>query len=90
MIVCSIRVNDLRAVRTTIPRPREKALWLMQSGDGHIGEFFNINPSATQKGRIANLEDYTDGLPICLCLPLQWLNECLDRDKWKDLRQHGQ
>ena len=56
--------------------------------DGHIGEFFNINPDATPEGRIANLEDYTDRLFIHLRLSFQWLNECLDRDEWKDLRQH--
>ena len=53
---------------------------------GHIGEFFNINPHATHKGRVVNLEEYTDRLPIRLYLPLQWFNECLGRDEWKDLR----
>ena len=48
---------------------------------GHTGEFFNINLNATPDGRIANLKDYTSHLPIRLCLPLQWLNECLDKDK---------
>ena len=53
---------------------------------GHVGEFFNINPNATPEGRVSNLEEYTDRLPIRFRLPLQWLNECLGRDEWKDLR----
>ena len=55
----------------------------------HVEEFYYINPNAAPEGRVANLEEYTDRLPIRLCLPLQWLNECLGRGKWKDLRQHG-
>ena len=53
---------------------------------GHIGELFNRNLNTIPEGRVANLEEYTDHLPIRLCLPLQWLNECLSRDYWKDLR----
>ena len=52
---------------------------------GHVGEFYNINPNATPEGRIVNLEEYIDHLLIRLCLPLQWLNECLGRDEWRDL-----
>ena len=37
---------------------------------GHVGEFYNINSNATPEGRVANLEEYIDRLPICLCLPL--------------------
>ena len=46
---------------------------------GHVGEFYNINPNVVPEGRATNLEVYIDRLPICLCLPLKWLNECLDR-----------
>ena len=53
----------------------------------HVGEFCNINPNTASEGRVANLEEYIDRLPICLRLPLQWLNECLGGDKWSDLRQ---
>ena len=56
---------------------------------GHVGEFYNINPNVVPEGRVANLEEYTDCFPIRLCLPLQWLNECLGRDEWKDLRQRN-
>ena len=56
----------------------------------HVGEFYNINPNAAPKGRVINLEEYIDRLPIRLCLPLQWLNEYLGTDKWKDLRQRDQ
>ena len=53
---------------------------------GHVAEFYNINPNVVPEGRVANLDKYTDRLPICLCLPLQCLNECLDRDELRDLR----
>ena len=37
---------------------------------GHVGEFYNINSDTAPKGRVANLEEYTDCLPIRLCIPL--------------------
>ena len=57
---------------------------------GHVGEFYNINLNFAPEGRVANLEEYTNHLPIRLRLPIQWLNECLGRDEWRDLRQCGQ
>ena len=56
---------------------------------GHVGEFYNINLNIAPEGRVANLEEYTDHLFIRLCLPLQWLNECLGRDALRDLRQRS-
>ena len=46
--------------------------------------------------RLANVTDCCRQLPLCLrlrlCLrlPIQWLNECLNKADWKDLRQRSQ
>ena len=36
---------------------------------GHVGEFYNINPNFASDGRVANLKEYIDRLPIRLRLP---------------------
>ena len=48
---------------------------------GYVGEFYKINLNVVPEGKVANLEEYTDRLPVHLCLLLQWLNECLSRDE---------
>ena len=56
---------------------------------GYGEEFFNINLGANMKGWLADVADHRRHLPLCLDLPVQWLNECLSKADWKDLRQHG-
>ena len=53
-------------------------------------EFFRINPRVDPKGRLADVTDRYRQLPLRLCLPVQWLNECPNKADRKDLRQHGQ
>ena len=53
-------------------------------------EFFRINPGADPKGRLANVADRCRQLPFCPRFPIQWLNECLNKADWKDLRHRSQ
>ena len=49
-------------------------------------EFLSINLGADLKGRLAKVTDRCRHLPFCLRLPIQWLNECLNKADWKYLR----
>ena len=53
---------------------------------GREVEFFRINPSADPKGRLVDVVNRCRHLPLHLRLPVQWLNECLSKVDWKDLR----
>ena len=53
-------------------------------------EFFRINQGADPTGQLLDVTDHCRQLPLHLRLPVQWLNECLDKVNWKDLRQHSQ
>ena len=55
---------------------------------GREEEFFNINPGADPEGRLADVADRCRHLPLHLLV--QWLNECLSKANWKDLRQRDQ
>ena len=55
----------------------------------HKGECFRINPGADPTGRLTDVADRCRQLPNCLHLPVQWLNECLSKADWKELRQRG-
>ena len=57
---------------------------------GREEEFFSINLGVDLKGRLADVADHYKHLPFRLRLPVQWLNVCLSKADWKDLRQHGQ
>ena len=52
-------------------------------------EFFSINLGVDVKGRLADVVDRCKHLPLRLCLIVQWLNECLNKADWNDLRQRG-
>ena len=53
---------------------------------GRKEEFFKINLGANPKGQLADVVDHCRQLPLHLRLPIQWLNECLSKVDWKDLR----
>ena len=57
---------------------------------GHEEEFFRINPAANPTSRLADVADRCRHLPLHLHLPVQWLNECLSKADWRELRQHSQ
>ena len=57
---------------------------------GRKEEFFSINLDADPKDQLADVEDYCRHLPLRLHLLVQWLNECLSKADWKDLKQCGQ
>ena len=44
---------------------------------GREEEFFKIKLSADSTGRLADVENRCRQPPLCHCLPVQWLNECL-------------
>ena len=56
----------------------------------HEEEFFRINPGVDPKGQLTNVTNCCRQLPLHLRLPVQWLNECLTKIDWKDLRKRGQ
>ena len=49
-----------------------------------------MNSGADPKGRLADVVDCCRHVLLHLCLPIQWLNECLSKADWKDMRQCGQ
>ena len=53
-------------------------------------EFFRINPGVDMTSRFVDVVDRCKQLPFRLYLPVEWLNECLSKDDWKELRQRGQ
>ena len=55
-------------------------------------EFFSINSGANPEGQLVDVADHCRHLPLRLRLrlPVQWLNECLNKADWKYLRQRGQ
>ena len=52
---------------------------------GREEEFFSINPGADLEGWLMDVADHCKHLPLHLHLPIQWLNECLNKVDWKDL-----
>ena len=56
---------------------------------GHEKEFFRINSGADPTGRLVDVADRCRQLPFHLHLPVQWLNECLSKADWKELKQRG-
>ena len=56
---------------------------------GHEEEFFSFNLGADSKGWLTDIADRCKHLPFRLRLLVQWLNECLSKADWKDMRQHG-
>ena len=57
---------------------------------GYEEEFFRINPGVDPTCQVADVADRCRQLPLHLRLSVQWLNECLSKADWKDLRQCGQ
>ena len=53
---------------------------------GHGEEFFRINPCADPMGWLTDVADHCRQLPLHLRLFVQWLNECLSKANWKELR----
>ena len=53
-------------------------------------EFFRIKPDADPTGQLADVADHCRQLILRLRLPIQWLNECLSKADWKELRQRSQ
>ena len=49
-------------------------------------EFFIINPNADPTGQLADVADHCQQPPLHFRLPVQWLNECLNKAYWKELR----
>ena len=52
-------------------------------------KFYRINLGANPTGRLADVVDRCRQLVLRLRLPVQWLNECLSKANWKELRQRG-
>ena len=50
-------------------------------------KFISINPDASQQGRVPNIEDHFRCRLHRLCISLQWMNESINKDNWKSLRQ---
>ena len=57
---------------------------------GREEESFRINSSPDSTGRLADVADNCRQLPLHLHHPVQWLNECLGKADYKELRQHDQ
>ena len=55
-------------------------------------EFFIINQDDDSIGQLADLVDHCSqlSLRLHLCLLVQWLNECLSKADWKELRPCSQ
>ena len=53
-------------------------------------ELFRINQGDDLTGRLADVANHCRQLPLYLRLPVQWLNECLNKAEWKELRQRSQ
>ena len=53
---------------------------------GRENEFFRSNPGADPTGWLVDVANHCKQLPLHLRLLIQWLNECLSRVDWKDLR----
>ena len=49
-------------------------------------KFIKINLDTSQQGRVPNIEDHFGCLPHHLYVPLQWMNECLNKEDNKNLR----
>ena len=57
---------------------------------GREEEFFRINLDANSTGQLTDVVDHYRQLCLRLCFPVHWLNECLSKADWKELRQCGQ
>ena len=52
------------------------------------GRYVNLNPIDDYRGRVENIEESFNNLPHCLYIPLQWMNESISKEDWKELMQH--
>ena len=57
---------------------------------GHEDELFRINPNVDSASWLTDVTDRCRQQPLRHRFPVQWLNECLRKADWKELRQRGQ
>ena len=50
--------------------------------------YINFNPIEDYRGKVENIEEYFSNLPYRVCIPLQWMNESISKEEWKELMRH--
>ena len=89
MRVYSEKGNGLWASRVT-SLSLARALWQTRGMLVAKRNFSVLTRVPIQKVGLADVADRCGHLPLRLRLLIQWLNECLNKADWKDLRWHGQ
>ena len=50
--------------------------------------YVSFNPIEDYQGKVENIKGYFINLPHRLCILLQWMNDSISKEDWKELIRH--